>query len=203
MSKRLLTCICENKFEVDVPDTIDLSEKPDIAVDIRTGHFLEYRCPLCGKLLKPEFPLHIVDKKHGIDVFFIPELDRGKYFRKKLEYEVGKPDRVVIGYPELIEKLLLQSEGIDDRAVELIKYYMVRKALSENAKAIPKITVTVVERGKMKFQLEGLRDDSVGITWIEHGTYKKALKDIKRRLDSTLKRILEPPYVSVRKLEWE
>ena len=203
MSKRTITCICENQFEVEVPDKIDLTKDSNMVETIQSGHFLEYACPKCGKVLKPEFPLQVIDEKNGIDIFFIPELDRGNYFRKKLEYDIGKPKRIVIGYPELLEKLLLQNEGIDDKAIELLKYYIIRKALSEGVKSVPKIYVVAVENSKLKFQIEGIKKDSVGITWIELSTYKKALKDMKKRLDSTLKSVLEPPYVSVRKLEWE
>jgi len=205
VSKRKLVCMCENEFEVEVRELVDLEEEPEIEDEILSGDYMTYRCPKCGKLLKPEFPFRIVDRQRGIDIFFIPELDRGAYSRKKLGYDVGSPSRVVIGFPELIEKLTIIREGLDDRAVESIKMYLLEHAISrdDEVELIPKVWFDRRENEYLIFKIEGLKEDSIGITRIPRETYDKVVKSLVKNRDKTMRSIVSPPYVSVNKLNWE
>ncbi len=209
VSKKRLVCMCENEFEIELKDTVDLEKEPEVEEQIIQGSYMTYRCPKCGKLLKPEFPFRIVDRRKGIDIFFIPELDRGAFSRKKLSYDIGSPVRVVIGFPELIEKLTVLREKLDDRAVEAIKMYLLERAVSENMEEeaerelIPKIWFDRREDQQLIFKIEGLKKDSVGITRISMGTYDKILKGLAKSKDRAINLIISPPYVSVNKLNWE
>ncbi len=212
MSKRKLVCMCENEFEVEVNDFVDLEKEPEIENEILNGSYMMYNCPKCGKVLKPEFPFHMVDKRRRIDIFFIPELDRGTYFRGKLEYNIGTPGRVVIGFPELIEKLMIIRENLDDKAVEAIKMYLLEKAISGNSvdeekgvegELIPRIWFDRKENQHLVFKIEGLKENSIGITKISMETYERVLKGLTKSKDKTMKNIISPPYVSINKLNWE
>ena len=48
---RELTCMCERKLSVDLPDVVDLGAEPAREDEILDGSFLSIRCPGCGKLL--------------------------------------------------------------------------------------------------------------------------------------------------------
>jgi hypothetical protein len=41
--------------------------------------------------------------------------------------------RVAIGYDELVEKFLIKRAGLDDRVVEVLRYYLLQKALDSAA----------------------------------------------------------------------
>ena len=120
--KRRIVCFCEHGFDTDVPDTVDLGKEPEVEQAILDGEFLSIRCPNCGKVLKPEFPVLIEDPQAENSVFLVPELDRSAFFRGSLAYSIREANRVAIGYEELAEKFLLKRYDLDDRVVEIVKY---------------------------------------------------------------------------------
>ena len=204
MSKRKIVCMCENEFEIDYPDFIDLNKTPEVEEQILSGNFISVRCPVCGKELKPEFPFRITDKKRGIDYFFIPELDRGAFFLGKLEYPVGTPKRVVIGFRELVEKLNIKKNELDDRAVEILKFYLFHKAVSEKEDNNPDILFNKLENTNLIFHITGLTDEEIAVTKISIDTYKKAQQKLSQgEIEGLIEKIITPPYVSMNKLEWE
>ncbi len=204
MRKRKIVCLCEHEFEIDYPDFVDLEQKPEIEEDILSGDFMSFTCPGCGKKLKPEFPVHFIDLSRGIDYFLIPELDRGAFFQRKLDYKTGNPERVVIGFYELIEKLNIKRAGLDDMAVEILKFYLLHKAVSEDDAATPRIYFRESKEDTLIFRIFGLSDDKIGTTRIPVSTYDKVKNNLLKGKDKrTLSMIISPPYVSIRKLEWE
>ncbi len=133
LQKRRVACFCENSFEVDLPQSADLGVDPLVEEQILKGDFMAVTCPSCGKRLTPEFPFHLVgrgspSRPQGWDLFLVPEEDRIPFLRGKLEYSPGDPTRVVIGYPELAEKVLIFGQGLDDRVIEIMKYYLLTGA---------------------------------------------------------------------------
>jgi hypothetical protein len=200
-----ITCMCENTFEVDFPDSIDLEKEPQYIKNILDGSFMTVKCPQCGKLLKPEFPLKLSDKKRSIDISYIPEIERDTYLLGKLSYSLGKPSRVVIGYRELVEKISIYENSLDDRVIELLKYYLLTKAIESGAS---------VERAKVFFQdksldtlvfhIEGIKKDEIAISKLTYEMYNKAAKDIEKKVkEEPFNKFLIPPYVSVNKIDLE
>ena len=57
--KQRIVCFCEHSFETDIPAMVDLGREPEVEEQIVRGEFLNVRCPACGKVLKPEFPVFI------------------------------------------------------------------------------------------------------------------------------------------------
>jgi len=166
--------MCENEFEIDYPDFIDLNKNPEIEEQILSGNFITAICPVCGKELKPEFPFQITDEKRDINCFFIPELDRGAYFLGKLEYPVGTPKRVAIGFRELVEKINIMRNKLDDRTIEILKFYLFHKAVSEKEDNNPSIIFKGLENRNLIFHITGLADDRLA---------KKELADEKLAVD--------------------
>ncbi len=214
MSKRKLVCMCENEFEVDVPDVVDLSENPEVRDDILKGNFMSYTCPKCGKLLKPEFPFLLLNSGDNVNIFFIPELDRGSYFRGRLEYTVSEEaNRIVIGFAELIEKLSILDFGLDDRVIESVKMYLLEKAVNGNQdtnmddrgykELIPRVWFDKKTERELIFKIEGLKNDSIALAKIPIETYERFVGELDNKKNKLLQTILSPPYVSVNKLSWE
>ncbi len=129
--KRRIVCFCEHSFDADIPLSIDLGKEPEVEQAIISGEFLNIRCPNCGKVLKPEFPVFIDDPQAENSIFFVPELDRGMYFRGALSYSLREANRVAIGYEELVEKFLIKRHNLDDRVVEIVKYFLLSKIMED------------------------------------------------------------------------
>jgi len=195
------TCVCEKEFEVEPPVDVNLDEDPGMLESILEGNFMVYTCPECGSRLKLEFPVRISSKSRCWDIYFIPEKNRQELYRSELSFSIPTGSRCVVGYAELVEKLKLLQEELDERAVEVIKYHLLTRALQSGEEEEP-IRILFVEKSAegLVFHIHGLRKDEVGVSRIRMDIYHKA----KRSLDETaaqepMKSLLEPPYVSVNK----
>ncbi|HEC61718.1 MAG TPA: hypothetical protein ENI27_05630 [bacterium] len=198
--KRTLTCFCEETFDQDFPNTIGLTE--EVKKAIFEGDFLTATCPGCGKVLKPEFPVLIYDSRAGSfgNIFFIPERDRSAYFLDMLTYQLEDAPRVVIGYDELTEKLRLVQSGLDDRVIEVIKYYLLNRALSEtDGKKDLRITFHEMKEETLEFYARGVKEDKIGVLNVPVSMYNKAEAQA-ADLQEPLSGILQGPYISVNKV---
>ncbi len=201
--KRKLVCFCEHEFESEVADSVDLEKQPEARRAILDGDFQTIQCPGCGKALKPEFPVMV--REPGRTLFFVPELDRSAYYRGKLPYPVGEVDRVAIGYDELVEKLRIEEAGLDDRVVEVLKYYLLQKVLEHyEGEAEVRLLFSGLEPEGLVFHLHGLRDKEVGVLKVSRQMADKAAQQLKEKLrEEPFDQILAGPYVSVNKLATE
>lgn len=201
--KRKLVCFCEHEFESEVPDSVDLTEQPDARQAILTGDFQTIQCPGCGKALKPEFPVLV--REQGRTLFFVPELDRVAYYRGKLPYPVGEVDRVAIGFDELAEKLRIEEAGLDDRVVEVLKYYLLQKLLEHyEGEGDVRLLFSVLEPAGLVFHALGLRDKEVGVLRVSRQMADKAAEQLQAKLrEEPFDQFLAGPYVSVNKLATE
>ncbi len=195
---KTITCFCEHTFSIEAPEHIDLRMHPEIREKILTGTFMSFLCPQCGAELKPEFPVHITDGDKGIDLFFIPELERNSYLTGRTSYSAA---RIVIGFPELQEKFKLYEAQLDEKAIELIKAYFLERAESSGE---IHIYFGKLEQEHLLFYIEGLKDSETAVTKISHQVYASFKEKIDNKTyDTALEEILTPPYISVEKIRVE
>jgi hypothetical protein len=200
--KRRIVCFCEHGFDTDVPDSVDLGEQPEMEQAILDGEFLSIRCPNCGKVLKPEFPVLIEDPQAENSIFFVPELDRSAYFRGSLAYSLREANRVAIGYEELVEKFLLKRYNLDDRVVEIVKYYLLSKIMEEESgdKEL-RILFSKQEKDTVLFNVLGLKEKEVGILKVPMATVQKIASQLEeKKHQEPFSEILKAPYVSINNL---
>ena len=194
----VLTCTCEKNFEFDIPESVDLSLRPEATEEILSGTFFTLTCPHCGEIIKPEFPLKITDQEKKIDIFLVPEMERDRYLAGLTHYPESA--RVVIGFAELAEKLRILSDELDDRAVEILKYYLLLKAANQDLRIYYKET----DGDDLVFEIIGLRDGEVGNARIPEALYNTSKHELEHKLgEEPFSLFLEPPYVSVNKIELE
>jgi len=192
----------------DLPDTIDLSEEPQFIQQILEGAFMQVTCDSCGKILKPEFPVHFLNIKIAdqlLDLDYIPELERSQYFRDKIETSA---QRVAIGYPELREKILVSAHSLDDRALEILKFLLLENALdhdlSNHSFSDLSIILNAVEEDKLTLYIYGLKETEVAVPKVSLELYHKVVDGLSDRLDNELyAEIVRPPYVSINKISIE
>ena len=200
MKKVMIPCLCgkPSEFEYDENAVLD-RETEDI---ILSGNFMTSNCSFCGKTLKPDFSVRFKNEEKGIDILYIPEKDRDSYLRGKSDYTYKKPDRVVIGYQELAEKIRILRESFDDRIIESVKYYILSKI--ENDKK-PENEIYVyfnsLQNEKLLFEIHGLHEAEVGMLPIEKSFYDlNADKLDEHSSMEPFKTFLEPPYISLMKV---
>ncbi len=206
--KRDIVCHCGNTFQQELPDSIDLSKDPQVSQRILEGTFMQVTCDSCGETIKPDFPVHFSNFEIAgklVDLDYIPELERTQYFRNKIE---TKAQRIAIGYPELREKFLASSKKLDDRALEILKFLLIEKALdkdlSEHSFNDISIILNSLEDEQLSFYVYGLKDDEIGVPRISMELYNKVLNSLPERMqDELYSEIVTPPYVSINKISIE
>ena len=215
--KKEIECMCEHKFEIELPDSIDLKADPHYLNEINNGTFQTHTCPECGNNLKPEFPLLVKHTPGNHNIFMVPEPYRLTFLRGK--YDTKQADRVVIGYPELVEKLQIFSDNLKDDTIEIIKYHLFKKAeesqgdetldTDENTdnsfKNLGNSGISIYFHGykddNLTFHVHGLRKNEIGVTSISSSLYRDINDNMEIRYsDEMFVRMLKPPYVSINSL---
>jgi len=196
--KEAIRCFCENQIEFEFSDMVVLSD--EVIESILCGDFMSVTCTFCGRVLKPEFPVHLESKDNKYSLFFIPENKRNQYLAGNISVHPAIT-RVVIGYHELVEKITIFKNNLDDRVIETIKYYFLEKAREEVT-----ISIFLHEIGKsdLVFHIHGLKQKEIGITKINRSLYEKISKEIdKKEGQSPYSQFLSPPYVSIQNITLE
>ncbi|MBN1648100.1 MAG: hypothetical protein JW874_08710, partial [Spirochaetales bacterium] len=159
--------------------------------------FLAVTCEKCGTVLKPE--LQSIFVYAGLKILLIPEKDADSFLLGNLN--IPGTDRVVIGFRELVEKIRILKDGLDDKIIEIVKFYILQKLDSENEIIIE---FHQFENNELVFHIFGLKQDEIGISKLPADFYenvKKSYKTLKNEEPFTF--ILEGPYISLNKIEWE
>lgn len=205
---RRMACFCEKTFEAELPDSVDLAVDEGVEQLIVQGGFMAVDCPACGKRLTPEFPC-LVSVARGIPgadggrgIFLVPEAERVACMRGKRPGVEGHA-RIAIGMPELVEKVLVFGKGLDDRIIEIMKFYLLTGAAGG---AGEDRDVTFLYRGdegdRIVFHIRGLAEGEIGVARLSREIYRKIEIDLDSRLaEEPFSLFCDPPYVSIRKAE--
>lgn len=189
-------CYCGTSFEINMKDKIDLEKTPEIINHILDNSFMNYNCPACSKLLRPEYRISFFNK--NIDLMMIPEMERDSLLAGTIKLETKQ---VVVGYQELQEKFLILKFSYDDRIIELIKLYILKKI---NTELDVRIIFSDVKNNKLIFHIYGLKENETGISQIPDHIYNSINDNLNERLnDPVVIEILELPYRSVNKISTE
>ena len=192
-----IPCHCGNTIKEEFTTDIDLEIHPEIYRNIIEGDFMTFHCAECGSDIKTEIEARLRDASKGIDLYFIPEMDRIKY----LSGSVAAPSsRVVIGYPELAEKISIAGEELDDRVIEIIKFRLLEKSDNRNIR----IYFNSRDSENLVFYIHGLKPDQLGISKIPLSLYRKlesSLDELMR--DDEIKLFTAGQYVSVGRISLE
>ena len=203
--KRKIPCFCENTFEAEIPEEINLDNEPGYLDEILNGNFLAFRCPNCGKKHKPEFPLsvHWPSKKLSFEI--LPELDRGVLYRRKKRASRKGPNTLetIIGYAEMAERLAVLRDGYEPVAVEAIKYFLHLKAEEQYPEKEMEILYYKTERASeqnfLEFHIHGIKENEVAVMKIPFSLYEKTIDDYKKHPKSEIYSSLRvQTYLSVK-----
>ena len=151
---------CSYGHETSVYRSINVAEEPDLKEKVMSGDLFVWECPCCSqKNLIQEATLYH-DPSQKLMIYFSPEWDeeiRAKMsaLLEREESLGGYVARIVESIGDLIEKVKIYDEGLDDIVVEMCKY------------------VTAMEMGRdipgMKFLGMDGADSEIILTYPEKG----------------------------------
>jgi hypothetical protein len=211
--KRKIPCFCDNTFTVEVPEEINLDLQSEYVEQILNGDFMAFTCSSCGKKHKPEFPIILTWPSRNKRFQVLPELERGEFYRKKRPVSkrpVSKSDKLeyLLGYPELVDRIMVLRDGLEPMAIEGLKYYLLLKAEegfpSESSNPAGELSIWYhkQEGDTLEFHLYGLRKDEVAVTKVPRSLYEKTLGDYKKSPKSELfSSLCVHSYLSVQNLK--
>ncbi|MCX7025685.1 MAG: CpXC domain-containing protein [Spirochaetes bacterium] len=195
-----ITCLCEKTIDADLPDEVDLDANPGERATIMEGTFFTVVCPSCGTVLKPELPVRIRSASLCIDVFVLPESERASCYAGAAA--VPSACDILIGYDELVERVSLASEGLEPFPIEVLKYFLLRRAMESSPDADISVRYHGMEEGKLVFHIIGMKEGETGIIRVPSETYSEIAADqASYRSKPPYDLIARGPYRSVRVLE--
>jgi len=199
---RRIACFCDKVFDAEIADSADLEADPDVEKQIDSGDFMAVTCPQCGKRLTPEFPFRLALRGGRGELLMVPEKDRGGLARGKLDYPADNPYRIVVGFPELAEKLRILADGFDDRVIEIMKYYLLTGSMAdEDQERDITLRYKGQEEGRHVFHVLGMKEGEIGVARLGGDVYKKIAADIDARAgEDPFRDFCTPPWISVRRL---
>ena len=189
--KKKVTCICENSFDVEVIEEINLDEDGKYLDEILNGTFLNFICPGCNKNLKPEFPISVLWPSKKLKFEVIPEMDRGEFYRRKKDdakkenTKKEKPEmdsfsgETLIGYPELADRIALIRDGFEPMPVEAIKYHLQLKAEEQYPDTEMEIWYYGSAPDFLEFHIHGIKENEVAVMKVPMSVYNRTLNDFK------------------------
>ena len=201
---RHIACFCETTFDADLPTSADMTADPEIEQLILDGSFMSVTCPGCGRKLTPEYPFRLTGVSGLGELFLVPEADRRAYERGTLEYDTGSPARIVVGFPELQEKVLIAGRGRDDRVIEIMKYYLLTGS-TRGEEGEPEKEIGIIYRGEESgrhvFNIVGMKEGEVGIARLAGELYAKIAADVETRVkEDPFQDFCAAPWVSLRRI---
>ena len=130
--------LCGREQEVELWDSIDVEEEPELRDRLLAGHVNRVECAGCKKPFRIDMPLVYHDRGQGIFIHYEPLVggrtlaQATKGFQAALkELETLMPGdlppleiHLVVEWSELVERIFLLEEGLDARLVEHVKYMM-------------------------------------------------------------------------------
>lgn len=114
---------CGEEFTITIYDTVTAAKDPDLRERVLSGDLFQHTCPHCHKEFMIQNPLLYSDAEHKF-VLWLSSNDTGrnlKEFALPL-IQQGYHIRRCATIAELVEKIEIFEDGMDDIAVELAKY---------------------------------------------------------------------------------
>ncbi len=193
-----ITCYCEAKIKIKLPEFFDLESQPETIREICSGDFLKTTCPECGTELKPEFDL-IFRYSNGDLIRFLPEIQREAFY--KGNYDCSQFQDLLIGYPELREYFLIRNSSLSRFPVEAIKLHLLQKAPA--GKSV-EIYFEQSDQQLLTFHIFGLKADQVGLVTVPLSTYNSIKNQSSTfQEEEPYSAMLRGPYTSVKLVSFE
>ncbi len=195
--KVTVPCHCGNTFEYEYSENAEINR--ETAESIKHGKFMNAICSKCGITMKPEFPVMFTYPEKNMKIFLIPELQRDSFLRGKSAFVEKKPDRFVIGFRELAEKIRILESALDDINVECVKYYILSKIETESKTENEiRIYFDSLKDDKLTFHIHGLKDNEIGILAVDMDFYRLSSEKAEKSIsEEPFRSFLTPPYISI------
>ena len=159
-----LNCSCGHEFEATLWDAIDVAEEQELKQKLISGHINQIHCEKCQKrsYVEKDLVYHDMDQRLWVQMF--PKADRPKWSELEEDHKEALKNnplirryhfRLAFGRDELLEKIRIFDNQLDDRVIELMKCKMLEQ--DESIKQLLDSEITflqyISEKGEIHFKL--------------------------------------------------
>lgn len=174
---RKITCNCEQVFNVDIPDTVDLDTNSEVIDQIADGSFLSCICPTCNAVLYTDIRTRFDWPSRQANVLLIPESERFAFLSG--EMKIDEDVQLVIGYAELADRIAVLNLKLDPLAIEALKYHLLIKAHETNPdKQAIILFETQNDDDSLEFHIHGLKENEAAVSTLPFSLYDTIVHDI-------------------------
>lgn len=194
-----ITCRCDAVIEIDAPDFIDLDADSVSIAKLSTGDSPSVLCPRCGATVRAELPLRVISKSRALDLVVLSEMERLSAYRGKAD-PAGTAE-ILLGYQELFERARIVRDGLDAKAIEMMKYVLQGKAEDSEPEAEITVFYNGVKDLSLEFHILGLKSGQAGVVRLPRSSYDKIASDVSASsAREPYKTIFSGRYRSIKKL---
>lgn len=118
---------CKGKGEFQMWDSVNVDLDPELKEKIFTEELFVWVCPHCGVKVFIPYGFIYHDMKHRFMIFFSPEESDDKYTPLEIPDDFAPKDytyRAVYGIVPFMEKIHQLESGLNDIAIERLKYIL-------------------------------------------------------------------------------
>ncbi len=188
--KREIKCpTCGTLQEMTVWQSITAKDSPDLKEDLLKGKINIFRCSSCGAVALVPTPLLYNDAEKKLMISFSPcadELEKQRIFDriKKSSHESGELAeledynlRIVSGYNDLLEKVLIFDSGMHDKGIEVLKLLVL---MQESEKMQNRVCIFgKKEADFIEFMVQDKKEEQVYTSRVPLKTYETVSKSLK------------------------
>lgn len=181
-SKQSVRCPkCGQLSEVTVWNSITVKDSGDLKADLLAGKINMFHCPSCSHAALMPTPMLYHDEENLLMFSFSPTNDpvlKQQLYEnvQKSSRESGELDklsgynlRFITDYNELLEKILIFDNGLNDKAIEVIKLMILSQDIEKSQQR--NCRFGKVENGAIEFMISDFIENKVYTSSVPVETY--------------------------------
>ena len=165
-----ITCPeCGETGDLPVYESVNVTLDPDLKNAVLDAGLFTWTCPLCGKNVRVSYPFLYHDMRRRFMLRFDPDGSRDGLELASLTAASGLfrgsdyTLRTVQNYEQLLEKICIFDQELDDRVVELCKAVLIRELAQEHPELSIRRALTDVRDGRIYVAFIDIDEDVFAI----------------------------------------
>lgn len=172
---------CEQMSEITIWSSITAKDSPDLKRDLLSGKVNMFKCPSCSHTALMPHPMLYSDEDAKLMISFSPTNDvvlKDKMFEKvkessaksgELEKLEGYNLRFITDYNELLEKILIFDNSLNDKAIEVIKLMILSQDVDKSEQRMCRFGK--VSDGELEFMIHDFIENQVYTSRVPKSSY--------------------------------
>lgn len=123
---------CGKQADFGIWKSVNTNLNPELVEQIENTSIFDFTCPSCGTVTKVAYPMLLNDMEHKMMIWYSPNRDEDVMkemdTQAKMMSGMGIKFRITYNPFEFAQKVRISRYGLDDRAIELLKYLTVKRS---------------------------------------------------------------------------